>query len=109
MCVNFRKLNSHLVAITFPMPHPQASLDSFARAAIFSTLDFVFWFHHVSVAEHDRCKTAFRSTKGLYEFTVMPLGLVNAPAIFQRAMHHALGPLHDPGGCYVVYLGQACS
>ena len=104
MCVDFRKLNAQTIPINYPMPHPQESLDSFAGAKIFSTLDLVSGFHQISIMESDRYKTAFRGTKGLYEYTVMPLGLVNAPAIFQRAMHAALGPLCGPGGCCVVYL-----
>ena len=104
MCVDFRKLNAQTVPINYPMPHPQESLDSFAGAKVFSTLDLVSGFHQISIVESDRYKTAFRGTKGLYEYTVMPMGLVNAPAIFQRAMHEALGPLCGFGGCCVVYL-----
>ena len=35
---------------------------------------------------------------------LVELGLVNAPAIFQQAMHHALGDLCGINGCCVVYL-----
>ena len=56
------------------------------------------------MAEGDRHKTAFRGTNGHYEYTVMPMGLTNAPAIFQRAMHKALGKLCGVKGCCVVYL-----
>ena len=43
-------------------------------------------FHQMPVREEDRPKTAVFRHKGLYVFNVMPFGLCNAPAIFQRLM-----------------------
>ena len=104
MCVDYRILNAQTQPLNYPMPHAQESLDSFAGSTIFSTLDLVSGFHQIGVAECDRHKTSFRGTNGQYEFNVMPMGLTNAPAIFQRAMHKALGSLCGNQGCSVVYL-----
>ena len=41
----------------------------------------------------DAEKTAFTSRKGLFEFTVMPFGLCNAPATFERLMETDLAGL----------------
>ena len=45
------------------------------------------------MAPGDEYKTAFRTHSGLYEFTVMPLGLTNAPASFQSIMNKVFAPL----------------
>ena len=42
------------------------------------------------MSEQDRLKTAFASREGLFEFKLMPFGLCNAPATFQRLMDMVL-------------------
>ena len=47
----------------------------------------------VEVADKDRPKTAFCTTEGLFEFKMMPFGLCNAPATFQRLIDLVLAGL----------------
>ena len=54
-------------------------------------------FNLIRIAEGHEWKTAFKTRYGAFEFTVIPWGLTNAPAVFQRFMNHVLGELIDRG------------
>ena len=48
------------------------------------SIGFVLWV--LAVDPNDRQKTAFTTRRGLFEFSVMPFGLCNSPATFERLM-----------------------
>ena len=54
---------------------------------MFSKLDLASSYHQIEVKEQHIGKIAFRTLRGHYEFLVMPFGLCNAPATFQRVMN----------------------
>ena len=55
----------------------------------------------MALHEADREKTAFAGYMGLYQFRVMPFGLVNAPDIFQQLMFVVLGWLEQFAMAYL--------
>ena len=93
-CVDYRKLNSITVKDAYPLPRIDDTLDALGDSTYFSTLDMSSGYWQVEVAEKDKAKTAFTTGKGHFEFNVMPFGLSNAQATFQRLMDLVLSGLH---------------
>jgi hypothetical protein len=88
--VDYRKLNDFTKKDCFPLPRIDDTLDTLAGAKLFSTLDLKSGYWQVDVHPDDKEKTAFSTGQGLWHFTVMPFGLCNAPANFDRLMETVL-------------------
>ena len=92
-CVDYRKLNAITKLDVFPLPRIDESLDLLSGTEYFSSLDLASGYWQVGMEPAAREKTAFTTHSGLYEFQVMPFGLCNAPATFQRLMENVLAGL----------------
>ncbi|UYV68139.1 hypothetical protein LAZ67_5003162, partial [Cordylochernes scorpioides] len=92
-CVDYRKLNEVTVKDVYPIPRIDDVMDILQGSKYFSAIDLRSGYWQVEIEEKDKEKTAFTTTHGLYEFNVMPFGLCNAPATFERNMDNVLGNL----------------
>ena len=92
-CIDYRKVNDITHKDAYPLPRIDDTLNTLAGSKWFSTLDLVSGYWQVEIAERDQPKTAFCTTESLFEFKVMPFGLCNAPATFQRLMDLVLAGL----------------
>ena len=97
-CVDYRGLNSVTKSDKFPLPRIDDLLDQLGRSRYFTTLDLAAGYWQIRVDEESREKTAFVTHEGLFEFRVMPFGLMNAPSVFQRLMQKVLNDLNPTDG-----------
>ena len=86
ICVDFRDLNKACPKDEFPLPNMDVLIDSTSNHGIFSFMDGFSGYNQIKMATKDAEKTAFRTPFGNFYYTVMPLGLKNAGATYQRAM-----------------------
>ena len=88
--VDYRKLNTVTKRDEYSLPNPQSIFDKLEGSRFFSKLDIASAYWTILIAPKDVEKTAFHTPRGMYEMLVMPFGLCNAPATFQRVMDRAL-------------------
>jgi hypothetical protein len=75
---------------SYPLPVIPLLLNNIQGCKYLSKIDLKAAFNLLRVAPGHKWKTAFRTPWGLYEYKVMPFGLANAPATFQRFIQHVL-------------------
>ena len=92
MCVDFRDLNKASPKDDFPLPHIDNLVDNTAENALLSFMDGYAGYNQILMAEQDKEKTTFITQWGTYCYRVMPFGLKNAGATYQRT---ATTLLHD--------------
>ncbi|KAN0022925.1 hypothetical protein ACTFIU_005666 [Dictyostelium citrinum] len=90
-CVNYKKLNSITVKDRYPLPLISDCWYYLRNAKVFSKLDLTQGYYQIMMNEADKEKTTFVSHIGSFQYTVMPFGLVNGPATFQRMVEELLG------------------
>ncbi|XP_065622758.1 uncharacterized protein LOC112030837 [Quercus suber] len=102
VCVDFTDLNRACPKDPFPVPKIDQLVDATYGHPRMSFLDAFQGYHQIALAAEDQEKTAFISPEANYHYTVMPFGLKNAGATYQRMMTRMF---RDKIGCTVeVYI-----
>jgi hypothetical protein len=87
MCVDFTDLNKACLKDSFPLPQIVMLGDSTTGYGLLSFMDAFSGYNQICMHPTDQEKTAFITNQGLYCNKVMPFGLKNTGATFQRLMN----------------------
>ena len=86
-CTDFRKVNDKTKSDSFPIPRIADCIDQIGNAKFVSTFDMLKGYWQVPLTQRAREISAFVTPSGLYQYKVMPFGMKNAPATFQRMVN----------------------
>ena len=87
MCVDFTDLNKACPKDNFPLPRIDQLVDPTAGHKLLMFMDAFSGYNQIKMTEEDQEKTAFITSQGLYCYKVMPFGLKNAGATYQRLVN----------------------
>ena len=93
-CLDVRRLNKVTKKDAYTLPRIRHVLESLNGANYFCVADLQSGYWQMPMALEDREKTAFSVPfRGHFQYKVMPFGLCNAPASFERLMEHVMAGL----------------
>ena len=95
-CTDFRKVNDKTKSDSFPIHRIADCIDQIGNAKFVSTFDMLKGYWQVPLTQRAREISAFVTPSGLYQYKVMPFGMKNAPATFQRMVNKLV---RDIDGC----------
>ncbi|CAF1437902.1 unnamed protein product [Adineta ricciae] len=89
--IDYRRLNAITKKDSYPQPTVEELLQRLGGHSWFTKLDLKSGYYQIPIQQSDKEKTAFVTQDGLYQFEVLPMGLMNAPPTFQRMMNNIIG------------------
>lgn len=95
MCTDYRKVNNITIKDSYPLPRISDILDDIGNAKYLTKIDLLKGYYQVPLTNKAKEISSFITPFGLYSYRVMPFGLCNAPATFQRMMSEVIRDLDN--------------
>ncbi len=86
-CTDFRRVNAVTKPDSYSLPRMEDCVDQVGGVRFVTKLDLLIGYWQVPLTERAKQIASFITSSGLYSYNVMPFGLRNAPATFQRLMN----------------------
>jgi hypothetical protein len=87
LCIDYHQLYKEAIKNQYPLPRIDDLFDHMKGVTVFSKIDLRSGYHKLWIKEEDIPKTTFNMRFKHYEFTILPLGLTNAPGVFMILMN----------------------
>ena len=87
MCTDYRKVNSVTKTDSFPVPRMDDCIDNIGQAKYVTKFDHLKGFWQIPLTDRAKEISAFVTPDGLYQYKVMPFGMKNSSATFQRQIN----------------------
>ena len=92
ICVDFTNLNKACPKDSYPLPRIDQLVNSTTRHQLLSFIDAFSGYNPIKMDEANLEKTSFITSQGLFCYKVMPFGLKNVGATYQRLVNHMFRP-----------------
>ena len=90
MCTDYRKVNSVTKTDSFPIPRIDDCIDKVGNSKYVTKFDLLKGFWQVPLTDRAKEVSAFATPNGLYQYKVMPFGMKNSTATFQRLVNNVI-------------------
>ena len=87
ICIDYTDLNKACPKDSFPLPKIDQLVDATSGHKLLSFMDAFSGYNQIRMAPEDEERTTFITERGLYCYKVMPFGLKNAGATYQRLVN----------------------
>ena len=95
LCTDYRKVNNVTKSDSFPIPRMEDCVDKVGNAQYVTKFDLLKGFWQVPLTDRAKEISAFVVPSGLYQYKVMPFGMKNSPATFQRMMNQVIADIEN--------------
>ncbi|GFU81545.1 retrovirus-related Pol polyprotein from transposon 297 [Trichonephila clavipes] len=101
LCIDFRSLNALTVPDANPMQNMMELNFLVGKKKLITELDMLKGYWSIPMEDSSKHLTAFRTHRGQYQWNVLPFGLRNTAATYQRAMSKGVQTISDFACVYI--------